>query len=191
MPFFGDVLVPWRVILIILRWWTSDFFGGGRPGCSHITFFFGVIRSHPPLWQVTCRQEGVNEAQQLRPQMGGFCCTKMCTLPTFNMEPGNQPLEKDDSYWKPSFWGSMWNFGGVRDVCFFVGFHFVHQLCFSMAHLKDMTRSKAALAVQSIPAYVAWGKQLRSWNLEANNFWVVLWNMSYFHPYLGKIPIFD
>ena len=59
----------------------------------------------------------------------------------------------------------------------------------SMAHLKDMTRSKAALAVQSIPAYVACGKKLRSWNLEANNFWVVVWNIFYVHPYLGKIPI--
>ena len=29
------------------------------------------------------------------------------------MEPENHPLEKGDSFWKPSFSGSMLNFGGV------------------------------------------------------------------------------
>ena len=38
------------------------------------------------------------------------------TPPKFNIEPENQPLEKEwkgYSYWKPSFSGSMLNFGGV------------------------------------------------------------------------------
>ena len=35
------------------------------------------------------------------------------TPPKFNMEPENGPPGKGDSYWKPSFSGSMLNFGGV------------------------------------------------------------------------------
>ena len=34
------------------------------------------------------------------------------------MEPENQPMEKGDSFWKPSFSGSMLNLGGVISLVF-------------------------------------------------------------------------
>ena len=39
----------------------------------------------------------------------------------FNMEPEKKSLEKETSFWKPSFSGSMLNFGGV--------FVFIHETC--------------------------------------------------------------
>ena len=103
MPFFGDMLVPWRVIL---RWWTSDFFFGGEAWMFTHYVFVGVIRSHPPNHELNVfdglgtltgnvsSRRCERGAAAATPNMG-FCCTKMCTLPKFNMEPGNQPLEKE------------------------------------------------------------------------------------------------
>ena len=84
----------------------------------------------------------------------------------------------------------MLNFGGVRDVCFFVGVHFVHQLCSQYGPPEGHDSLQSCLGGAEHPSLCGLGfLKLRSWNLEANNFWVVLWNIFFmFIPTWGRFP---
>ena len=118
---------PYQLSIIwieqILRWGTSAFFWGGGLGVHTLRFFSGwfavilqimnsMFSMAWALWQVTCRQEGVNEAQQLRPQMWVFVaprCVPSQSL-TWNLEISHLKRRLDTIILRfhVKLWGCTW-----------------------------------------------------------------------------------